>query len=52
VVWTFKEMERTRIQRRALQVKFKGKRLADDPEQDGSARYDKALGREEQLAIN
>jgi hypothetical protein len=32
-------MDRTRVLRRTLQLKFKGKRQWYDPEQDGSAMY-------------
>jgi hypothetical protein len=32
-------MDRTRIMRRMLELKFKEKRPWDDPEQDGSAMY-------------
>jgi hypothetical protein len=42
-----KRPDRTMILRRVLELKFKEKRPCDDPEQDGSARYQKTSRTEE-----
>jgi hypothetical protein len=44
---TSQKLNKTRILRRALQLKFKGKKLWNDTEQDGSAGYWKTFIGEE-----